>query len=109
MDDYSTHQISLDFETYFSTESDSYGNITSISVFGDRVVHLAHPNPTVLEQWASLLHQNIHKTGFHKDYALLNKIGEGVSAKVYIAKAERGGFNVAVKAFSKKTMEKKDW
>lgn len=75
IDDYSAHQISLNFGTYFHTEADAYGNITSISVFGDRVVHLAHLNPTILEQWASILHQNIHKVGFHKDYALQEKIG----------------------------------
>lgn len=108
MDEYSRHEITLNFGAYFSTELDSYGNMASISVFAERVVHLAHLNPTVLEQWASLLHRNIHKVGFHKDYAMLEKIGEGLSAKVYLARAERGGHKVAVKAICKKKMEKKD-
>jgi hypothetical protein len=78
--------------------------MTRISIFGDRVVHLGHSNPTVLEQWASLLHQNIHKAGFHNDYALLEKIGVGVSATTYLGKSEKSGHKVAIKAFCKRKM-----
>jgi serine/threonine protein kinase len=72
------------------------------------VVHLAHNNPTVLEQWASLLHNCIHKVGFHKDYALLETVGEGGSAKVFLARAESDGRKVVAKSFCKKKLEKKE-
>jgi serine/threonine protein kinase len=80
----------------------------SISIFGDKIVHLAHSNPTVLDQWTSLLHQYIHKIGFNNDYALLDKIGEGVSASVHLGKAQKSGQKVAVKKFSKRKMDEKD-
>ena len=71
-------------------------------------MHLAHSNPTVLDQWTSLLHQYIHKIGFNNDYALLDKIGEGVSASVHLGKAQKSGQKVAVKKFSKRKMDEKD-
>lgn len=109
MDNYTTNEISLNFGTYFSTEEDDYGNLTNISIFGSRVAHLGHSNPTVLEQWATLLHQYIHKVGFHKDYKLLEKIGEGISGCVYLGKEEKTGNKVAIKAFCKRKMQAKDW
>lgn len=104
MDNYTANEIFLDFGTYFSTEEDNYGNLMNISIFGSKAAHLGHSNPTVLEQWASLLHQYIHKVGFHKDYKLIEKIGEGVSGHVYLGKEEKTGNKVAIKAFSKTKM-----
>ena len=109
MDNCSTSEISLDFKTYFSTQVDVYGNLTSISIFGDRTVHLAHSNPTVLEQWTSLLHQYVHKVGFYDDYVMLDKIGEGVSATVYLGRAQKSGQKVAIKKFCRRKMDEKDF
>ena len=68
---------------------------------------MAHNNPTVLEQWAELLHKTIHKIGFYKDYGALEAIGAGMSAKVYTAVSARDGHKVVAKGFSKKKMQKK--
>jgi len=72
-------------------------------------VHLAHSNPTVLEQWTSLLHQYVHKVGFYNDYVMLDKIGEGVSATVYLGRAQKSGQKVAIKKFCRRKMDVKDF
>ncbi len=72
------------------------------------MVQLSHKNPTVLEQWGTLLQKMIHKVGFHQDYMLVANIGEGASGKVFLAKSLKDGNKVVAKAFSKKKMEGKE-
>jgi len=69
------HIFSINHQTYFKTEEDCHNNLAAISIIGEKVVHLRHCNPTVLEQWSLLLSHLIHRVGFHKNYAIIGKIG----------------------------------
>jgi hypothetical protein len=80
------HVLPIDNQTFFKTEIDFYNNLTRISIIGEKVVHLGHSNPTVLEQWSLLLSHLMHQVDFHKDYEIIEKVGKGVSSSVFKAR-----------------------
>ena len=86
-DRFGMHSLVINWQTYFKTEEDLHHNLTGISIIGEKVVHLGHSNPTILDQWTLLLSQLMHRVGFHRDYSIINKIGQGISSSVYLAKS----------------------
>lgn len=93
--------LPLSFPAKFLVECDAHGNPCSIVIEGESRLVLCHSNPTVLQQWADLLQNHIHRTHFHDEFAATSKLGCGSSATVYSAVRKTDGVEFAVKVFPK--------
>lgn len=64
-------------------------------------------DPLMPTRWVNLLSQKIKIVGFHLFFKGLKHLGKGNSARVYKVKDRRDEVEYAVKAFPKKSFEKK--
>lgn len=58
-------------------------------------------NPSVINEWGTLLSKKINQRNFHQLFKAKKKIGKGAFASVYLAERLTDKKMVAVKAFSK--------